>query len=137
MLNKKVWARRKRKSVERKEEVAEDSWLTYFHSIKDVCPWSYNSYKKGRINITEFTKTKVINSEQNWNIDKYDAVIYLTNMSVDELENFVEKRNRKQKVCEYLWSHPEYTKGGNRQTKQSIIIQQDRAFLNELREKRG
>ena len=58
-------------------------------------------------------------------------------MSVDKLDKFVEKRNRKQKLCEYLWSHPNFTKGGSRQTMQPIIIQQDRAFLTELRNKRG
>ena len=136
MLNKRVWARRKRKSVERRKEV-EASWLTYFHSIKDVCPWSYNSYKRGRILITDFKKDKVIKTEQSWNMDNYDAVVYITNMSVNKLDKFVEKRNRKQKLCEYLWSHPNFTKGGSRQTMQPIIIQQDRAFLTELRNKRG
>jgi len=138
LLNRKVWARKRRKNVEKRKEVAEDNWLTYFHSIKNVCPWSYESYKKGRIYITEFTENKVIKTEQNWNCVWYDAVVYLTDMSVDELDEFVEERNRKQHSCEYLWSHPEYTKGGNRQTSQPIIIQQDRAFLTELRgKKRG
>ena len=122
--------------MERRKEV-EARWLTYFHSIKDVCPWSYNSYKRGRILITDFKKDKVIKTEQNWNMDNYDAVVYITNMSVDKLDKFVEKRNRKQKLCEYLWSHPNFTKGGSRQTMQPILIQQDRAFLTELRNKRG
>ena len=43
------------------------------------------------------------------------------------------KRNDKQDKCEYLWSHPQYTKGGGRQTHCPIIIQQDRQFLTELR----
>ena len=136
MPNKKVWARkRKRKRMERKGEVAEDNWLTYFYSIKNVCPWSYESYKKGRIYITEFTPNKVNRTELEWSCIWYDAVVYLTDMSVDELDEFVEERNRKQNSCEYLWSHPEFTKGGNRQTSRPIIIQQDRAFLTELRGK--
>ena len=68
-------------------------------------------------------------------MDNYDAVVYLTDMSVDELDKFVEDRNNEQDSCEYLWSHPTFTKGGNRQTSQPIVIQQDRAFLTELREK--
>jgi len=136
LLSKKVWARKRRKKVEKRKEV-EDNWLTYFHSIKNVCPWSYDSYKKGRIYITEFTETKVIETEQNWNMDNYDAVVYLTNMSVDELDKFVEYRNNEQNSCEYLWSHPKFTKGGHRQTSQPIVIQQDRAFLTELREKQS
>ena len=67
----------------------------------------------------------------------YAPCVLITNMSVNKLDKFVEKRNRKQKLCEYLWSHPNFTKGGSRQTMQPIIIQQDRAFLTELRNKRG
>ena len=117
----------------RKGEAAEDNWLIYFYSIKNVCPWSYESYKKGRIHITEFTETKVIETEQNWTMDKYDAIVYTTQMSVDQLDTFVEKRNDEQDLCEYLWSHPSYTKGGKNQTQTPVIIQQDRAMLMELR----
>ena len=70
-------------------------------------------------------------------MDNYDAVVYLTDMPVTQLDKFVEKRNRKQTSCEYLWSHPKFTKGGNRQTNQPIVIQQDRAFLTELRENKN
>ena len=136
MPSKKAWARKRRKKVEKRKEV-EDNWLTYFYSIKNVCPWSYESYKKGRIYITEFTETKVIETEQNWTMDKYDAIVYTTQMSVDELDKFVENRNNEQDSCEYLWSHPKFTKGGHRQTSQPIVIQQDRAFLTELREKQS
>ena len=63
--------------------------------------------------------------------------VIFKDMPVDELDKFVEKRNRKQTSCEYLWSHPKFTKGGNRQTNQPIVIQQDRAFLTELRENKS
>tara|TARA_B100001113_G_C21108814_1_gene622191 strand:+ start:1785 stop:2219 length:435 start_codon:yes stop_codon:yes gene_type:complete len=136
--NKKAWVkRRKRKRMERKGEAAEDNWLVYFHSIKNVCPWSYESYKKGRIYITEFTQTKVIETEENWTMDKYDAIVYTTQMSVDELDTFVEQRNDEQDLCEYLWSHPSYTKGGKNQTQTPVIIQQDRKWLMELRNARS
>jgi len=136
--NKKAWVkRRKRKRMERKGEAAEDNWLIYFHSIKNVCPWSYESYKKGRIYITEFTQTKVIETEENWTMDKYDAIVYTTQMSVDELDTFVEQRNDEQDLCEYLWSHPSYTKGGKNQTQTPVIIQQDRKWLMELRNARS
>ena len=138
MPNKKAWVkRRKRKRMERKGEAAEDNWLVYFHSIKNVCPWSYESYKKGRIYITEFTQTKVIETEENWTMDKYDAIVYTTQMSVDELDTFVEQRNDEQDLCEYLWSHPSYTKGGKNQTQTPVIIQQDRKWLMELRNARS
>ena len=118
--------------MERKEE-AEDSWLTYFHSIRNVCPWSYESYKKGRINIIKFNRDTLELNEQNWNLKQWDAIVYTTKMTVDELDKFVEKKNEDQEKCEYLWSHPHYTKGGGRQTHCPIIIQQDRQFLTELR----
>jgi len=122
--------------VAKRKEV-EDNWLTYFHSIKNVCPWSYESYKKGRIYITEFTETKVIETEENWTMDKYDAIVYTTQMSVDELDTFVEQRNDEQDLCEYLWSHPSYSKGGKNQTQTPVIIQQDRKWLMELRNARS
>lgn len=122
--------------MEKRKEV-EDNWLTYFHSIKNVCPWSYESYKKGRIYITEFIETKVIETEQNWTMDKYDAIVYTTQMSVDQLDTFVEQRNDEQDLCEYLWSHPTHSKGGKNQTQTPVIIQQDRKWLMELRNARS
>ena len=128
----KAWARKRRKKVEKRKEV-EDNWLTYFYSIKNVCPWSYESYKKGRINIIKFNRDTLELNEQNWNLKQWDAIVYTTKMTVDELDKFVEKKNEDQEKCEYLWSHPHYTKGGGRQTHCPIIIQQDRQFLTELR----
>lgn len=122
--------------MEKREEV-EDNWLTYFYSIKNVCPWSYESYKKGRIHITDFIEAKVIETELNWNMDKYDAIVYLAKMSVDELDKFVEERNDEQDLCEYLWSHPSFSKGGRNQTQTPVIIQQDRKWLMELRNARS
>ena len=126
----------KRKKVERKEEV-EVNWLQYFHSIQRVCPWSYKSYCDGKIKIIPFDEDLLKLSEQNWDIEPWDAIVYtVNNKSIDELDSFVEKRNDKQDTCEYLWSHPTHTKGGNNQTPYPVIIQQDRKFLNELRKKK-
>ena len=125
---------RKRK-VERKEEAVEDKsiWFQYFHSIKNVCPWSFESYCNGRVKITQFDRDILELNEQNWSLKEWDAIVYITEMSVNELDEFVEERNNDQEKCEYLWSHPHYTKGGGRQTHCPIIIQQDRQFLTELR----
>ena len=118
--------------MERKNE-AEVDWLNYFQSISKFCPWSLKSYKEGTMLITQFDKDILKLNEQNWSLKQWDAIVYTSKLSVDELDKFCEKRNELQEKCEYLWSHPHYTKGGNRQTHCPVIIQQDRAQLTELR----
>ena len=49
------------------------------------------------------------------------------------IDEYVAFLNECQNTCEYLWSHPGFTKGGNNQTPVPVIIQQDRARLMELR----
>jgi hypothetical protein len=55
------------------------------------------------------------------------------NYTLDDMDSIVEERNEVQDTCEYLWSHPSFSKGGKNQTPQPVIIQQDRARLMELR----
>ena len=107
------------------EEVLPIDWEKYFQSIQRVCPWSLESYLAGRIKIT---KQDIIQD-----LKEYDAIVYQVDMSIDELDNFVEKLNDIQEECEFLWSHPDYTKGGSNQTPVAVVIQQDRKFLEELR----
>ena len=107
------------------EEVLSVDWEKYFRSIQKVCPWSYESFLAGKIKIT----TQNIVQD----LKEYDAIVYQVDMSIDELDNFVEKLNDIQEECEFLWSHPDHTKGGNNQTPVAVVIQQDRKFLEELR----
>jgi len=107
------------------EEVLPIDWEKYFQSIQRVCPWSLESYLAGRIKIT---KQDIIQD-----LKEYDAIVYQVDMSVDDLDEFVEKLNDSQEEYEFLWSHPDHTKGGNNQTPVAVIIQQDRKFLEELR----
>mgnify|MGYP001242503116 CR=1 FL=1 len=107
------------------EEVLPIDWEKYFQSIQRVCPWSLESYLAGRIKIT---KQDIIQD-----LKEYDAIVYQVDMSIDELDNFVEKLNDIQEECEFLWSHPDHTKGGNNQTPVPVVIQQDRKFLEKLR----
>ena len=107
------------------EEVLSVDWEKYFKSIQKVCPWSYESFLAGKIKIT----TQDIVQD----LKEYDAIVYQVDMSIDELDNFVEKLNDIQEECEFLWSHPDHTKGGNNQTPVAVVIQQDRKFLKELR----
>ena len=57
----------------------------------------------------------------------------MNDLTLDEIDEFVAHRNDSQEKCEYLWSHPSFTKGKSNQTPVPVIIQQDRARLMELR----
>ena len=107
------------------EEVLPVDWEQYFRSIQKVCPWSYESYLAGKIKIT---RQDIIQD-----LKEYDAIVYQVDMSIDKLDKFVKRLNDSQEECEFLWSHPDHSKGGNNQTPVAVIIQQDRNFLEELR----
>ena len=125
----------KRKKVERKEEVeAKSIWFQYFRSIRHVCPWSYQSYLEGKVKIIPFDRELMELTEANWDIEPNDALVYVVDdLTLDEIDDIVAHRNDCQEKCEYLWSHPTYTKGSNNQAPFACIIQQDRAKLMELR----
>ena len=73
-------------------------------------------------------------TEANWAQQPWDALVYMVDdLTLDEIDDIVAQQNDCQEKCEYLWSHPSYTKGGNNQAPCPIIIQQDRARLMELR----
>ena len=125
----------KRKKVERRKEVEDKSiWFQYFRSIRTVCPWSYKSYLEGKIKIIPFDRDFMKLTEANWAQQPWDALVYVVDdLTLDEIDDIVAQENDCQEKCEYLWSHPSYTKGGNKQAPYPIIIQQDRAKLMELR----
>tara|TARA_R100001591_G_scaffold109810_1_gene120328 strand:+ start:1728 stop:2123 length:396 start_codon:yes stop_codon:yes gene_type:complete len=121
--------------VRKKEEVVEVNWLQYFHSIKHVCPYSYQSYLDGTTKITHFDEDILVLNEQNFEILPWEVIVYLLgdDLTLDAIEEFVASLNECQNTCEYLWSHPTFSKGGYNQTPVPVIIQQDRARLMELR----
>ena len=121
--------------MERKEEVeAKSIWLKYFHSIRHVCPWSYKSYLEGKIKIIPFDRDIMELTEANWSLETNDALVYVVDdLTLNAIDDIVAHRNDCQEKCEYLWSHPTFSKGGNNQAPYPIIIQQDRAKLMELR----
>ena len=53
----------------------------------------------------------------------------------DDLYEIAEELNNTYAGYEFLWSHPDYTKGGHRQTPVPVIIQQDKKILEILRDK--
>ena len=121
--------------MEKRKEVEVDSnWFQYFHSIRHVCPWSFKSYLEGRIQIIPFDRDLLKLTEMNWTVQPNDALVYVVDdLTLDEIDEFVAHRNDCQEKCEYLWSHPTFTKGANNQTPKPVIIQQDRKRLMELR----
>ena len=110
-------------------------WLFYFRKLNKVCPWSYNSFLSGTTNFVDYSEDLLLENETNWNQQSWEVIIYLMgdDYTLDDMDNITEHRNEVQNTCEYLWSHPSFSKGGNNQAPKRIIIQQDRARLMELR----
>tara|TARA_R100001510_G_scaffold50887_1_gene50230 strand:+ start:114 stop:512 length:399 start_codon:yes stop_codon:yes gene_type:complete len=122
--------------VERKKEVeVKINWLEYFYSIRKVCPYSYQSYLDGTTKITNFDEDILVLNEQNFETLPWEVIVYLLgdDLTLDAIDEYVASLNDCQNTCEYLWSHPTFTKGGNNNTPVPVIIQQDRARLMELR----
>lgn len=107
------------------EELLPVDWKAYFKSIQKVCPWSYESFLAGKIKITD--------QEDIEDLNKYDAIVYQVDMSIDALDELAEYLNDEQDTYEFLWSHPDHSKGGNNQTPVPVLIQQDRTILERLR----
>ncbi len=120
-----------------RKDVVEVDWLKYFHSIKHVCPWSYKSYTNGTTKIIQFDSDILTLNEQNWRNLPWEVIVYQLgdDLTLDAIDEFVAIRNESQEKCEYLWSHPSFTKGGKNQTPVPVIIQQDREHLFKLRRK--
>ncbi len=122
--------------MERKKEVeVKINWLEYFYSIRKVCPYSYQSYLDGTTKITNFDEDILVLNEQNFETLPWEVIVYLLgdDLTLDAIDEYVASLNDCQNTCEYLWSHPTFTKGGNNNTPVPVIIQQDRARLMELR----
>jgi len=103
-------------------------WKEYFERISGACPWSLEAYNNNMINFYEddLAIRDLSNSEAN-------IYIFTEGYSDDDLYEIAEELNNMYVGYEFLWSHPEYTKGGNRQTPVPVIIQQDRKTLEVLR----
>lgn len=102
-------------------------WKTYFEKISDVCPWSLEAYNNGEIQF--FEEDVAIR-----NLGKSKANLYiLPDIEVDDIYELAEDLDDLYSEYEFLWSHPDYTKGGDRATPVPVIIQQDKAQLEYLR----
>ena len=115
--------RKEDKSVQRNVD-----WKAYFKKISNVCPWSLEAYDNGEIQF--FEDDLAIRDLGN---NKANIYIFTEGYSDDDLYEITEELNNMYVEYEFLWSHPEYTKGGNRATPVPVIIQQDKAHLEYLR----
>lgn len=109
-------------------------WPKYFQSIQDVCPWSYQAYKDGKLDIRDFDIDDILFEDFDWT-GKWNAIVWQhCPYSVDDMEKMVDDFNKESKNCIYFFSHPDYTKGRNKQTLVPVIIQQDRKQLSQVRQ---
>lgn len=101
----------------------EVNWEEYFESIQTVCPWSYSSWQKGKIDIVYQTDPMPLQD--------FDARVYVVDIEPIDLNAYHEWLNDNTED-EWLWSHPEYA--GN-SAPVAILIQQDHKYLRMIRNK--
>jgi hypothetical protein len=117
----------KRKNQDQDVEV---NWLKYYESISEVCPWSLGYYKQGRIDHVDLSATV---GRQPLNNDLIARVYYSTDWTNSQLEQMADAYNELYPEEEWLWSSPSF-KGYS--TPVPALIQQDRAILEEARNKK-
>ena len=118
------------------ETIIMKGWPKYFQSIQDVCPWSYEAYKQGKLDIRDFDIDAIIHTDVDWT-GEWNAVIWQhCPYPVDDMEKVVDDLNSESKKCIYFFSHPTYTKGRNKQTLVPVIIQQDKKQLADARQQK-
>ena len=99
------------------------NWSDYFKGIREQCPWSYAAYIHGKIDIVEYTGSNIP-------LGDYSARMYLINAPEATVTAIAEGFNYTDTECEWLWSYPGY---GDYATPVSVLIQQNRRELNQLR----
>jgi len=98
-------------------------WYQYFKSIRSECPWSYRAYLDGLIDICDY-------QGQVLPLGRYQARVYIVHAPNETVEALAAALDHGQD--EWLFSYPGY---GDFATPVSVLIQQDRSRLSELREK--
>ena len=98
-------------------------WYAYFKSIRTECPWAYTAYLNGKIKIQEYTGSVEP-------LGDLEARVYVINAPEATVEAICAGLNYG--LDEWLFSYPGY---GPFAAPVSILIQQDRSRLKELRSK--
>ena len=102
-------------------------WYSYFKSIREECPWSYAAYIKGKIDIIEYTGVR-------YTLGRYQARMYILNAPDETVAALAAGLDYDDKEYEWLYSHPGF---GPYATPVSVLIQQDRKQLNQIREQQN
>jgi hypothetical protein len=100
-------------------------WYAYFKSIREQCPWSYAAYLRGKIDIQEYQGLKLP-------LGDYSARMYIISAPDSTVTAIAEGFDYDDTDYEWLYSYPGY---GEYATPVSVLIQQWRKELNEIRSK--
>lgn len=99
------------------------NWYDYFKSIKTQCPWSYQAYIHNKIDIVEYQGHTIT-------LGDYAARMYIVHAPDAAVEALAAELDHGED--EWLFSYPGY---GEYATPVSVLIQQNRATLKDLRQK--
>jgi hypothetical protein len=100
-------------------------WTAYFESIQKECPWSLAAWRSNKIDIVEYSGTK-------FPIGDFAARMYVLSAPDATVVAIAQGFDYSDSECEWLYSYPGY---GEFATPVSVLIQQPRKILNELRQK--
>lgn len=100
-------------------------WYSYFKSIRTECPWAYTAYLNQKIEIVEYQGRAIP-------LGDLEARVYVISAPEATVEAICAGLNYGSD--EWLFSYPGY---GPFAAPVSILIQQDRSRLKELRGKLG
>lgn len=99
------------------------NWYQYFSRIRTQCPWSWQAWRRGLIDIVDYNQTKP------HPLYHYQARIYTIDLPRDSLEQLATELDN-DPTYEWLWSEPGY---GAWATPVPCLIQQSRSQLSEIR----
>lgn len=112
----------KRRQARRQKKI--DVWWDYFESIKSVCPWSLQSYKKGLLEIQPYFEYRPLGD--------LEARVYIYHITSPQLEQVMEQLNDQYPDEEWLFSHP--SEGGH-SAPVPCLIQQSHQHLESIRQR--
>ena len=140
MTDARIQQKQRHKEADEKEEKEqrhkEVDWLSYFKSIKGVCPWSLRAYMQDKIlHVTTGGGCELI-----WcscfTASKHEALLfeYPHETCIKMLNKHVRRIEKRYPELIAFWSHPSE---GDQNTEVPVVIVQDRKLLTDLRKKIG
>ena len=114
----------------KRSQDVEVNWLKYYESISEVCPWSLGYYSQGRIDHQDIS---AIVGRMPLDGNLVARVYYSKDWTSRQLEDMADAYNDLYPEEEWLWSSPSYQ---GYSTPVPALIQQDRAILEEARNKK-